>query len=60
MKSLVLPSRFSKGPGGKVVILQITAATFRSRFEGFELLAAAGFEGFNRIPWLTHICHSAA
>ncbi len=19
-----------------------------------------GFEDFNRIPWLTHICHSAA
>jgi len=60
MKHLMLLTRLSESPCRKIPILQRAVAAFRESFERFELGSDPLFPLGNRIPWLTHICHSAA
>jgi hypothetical protein len=44
----------------KISNLQQAAGFLRDFAESCELAGDSGLEFFDRIPWLTHICHSLA
>lgn len=60
VKHLMFLSGFPKLSRRKIAAFQRAVAAFRESFERFELGSDPFFPLGNRIPWLTHICHSAA